>query len=333
MGSISPTAEGFRIIFRRPIIPLAEIAWRWSFAAAAWFLAATFLLEYADTLPVRALDRLLLASQQPVLIWRAIHRIFEGSAFRFTKGGVLLAVALVIAWIALASVGRTLTVRSLIEEFEGSDLPPGRGAMPSLLGLNFLRATVALAAVAAGIGSLVVASSLWASTHVSAADAARLWFALLLITAMAWSVLNWFLSTSTIFAVNGNEGALQAVASAVRFCVERPGDFAAPGAWFGLIHFGAFLFACGAGFTVLGAAGVIGARPLLFLEFLIVLAYSAVVDFLHTGRLAAYVAAIRGNEGTASPEPAVRPPGALPNESAAVDPGELILSDLPLPAS
>jgi hypothetical protein len=333
MASTSPTAEGFRVLFRRPIIPLAEIAWRWSFAAAAWFLAAMFLLEYADTLPVKALDRLLLASQQPVLIGHAIHRIFEGRAFRFTKAGVLLTVALVIGWIVLASLGRTLTVRSLIEEFEGSDLLPRRGTMTSLLGLNFLRAAVALAAVAAGIGSLVAASSMWASTHVSVADAARLWFALLLITEIAWSVLNWFLSTSAIFAVNGNEDPFQAIASAVRFCVQRPGAFAASGTWFGLIHFGAFLFACGAGFTVLGAVGVIGARPLLFLELLIVLAYSAVVDLLHIGRLAAYVAAVRGNEGTASPEPAVRPPGTLPNESAAVDPRELILSDGPLSAT
>src|SRR5205823_12198198 len=80
MASFSPTAEGFRILFRRPIIPLAEIAWRWSFAAAAWFLAAMFLLQYADTLPVKALDRLLLASQQPVLVGHGLHRIFEGSA-------------------------------------------------------------------------------------------------------------------------------------------------------------------------------------------------------------------------------------------------------------
>ncbi|PYV78053.1 MAG: hypothetical protein DMG97_00275 [Acidobacteria bacterium] len=333
MASLSPTAEGFRILLRRPIIPLAEIAWRWTFAAAAWFLAAMFLLEYADTLPVKALDRLLLASQQPLLVGHAIQRIFEGSAFRFTKAGILLALALVLGWIVLASLGRTLTLRSLIEEFDGPEATPSQAGMASLLGLNFFRAAVALAAAAAGIGSLLAASSLWASTQVSVGDAARLWFALLLITAMAWSVLNWFLSTSAIFAVNGSEGAFQAIASAVHFSVERPGAFAAPGTWFGLIHFGAFLFACGAGFTVLGAAGVIGARPLLFLELLIVLVYSAVVDFLYIGRLAAYVAALRGNEGTRSPEPAMRPPGALPNESSAVDPGELILSDVPLSAT
>src|SRR5690348_8916351 len=171
MASFSSTAEGFRLIFRRPSIPLAEIAWRWTFSAAVWFLGAMFLLEYADTLPVKALDRLLLASQQPVLIGHAIHRIFEGSAFRFTNAGILLIFALAVAWIILASLGRSVTLWSLIEEFRGSELAPHSGSMGSILGLNFFRAAAALAAVAAAIGSLAMTSALWASTHVSVGDA------------------------------------------------------------------------------------------------------------------------------------------------------------------
>src|SRR5690349_6220986 len=116
MARVSPTAEGFRLIFRRPIIPLAEIAWRWVFAATAWFLSVTLLLEYAASLRVSAVDRLLLATQQPVLILQAIHRVFEGSGFRFIRAGMLLAIALAIAWIVLASLGRSITVRSLIAE-------------------------------------------------------------------------------------------------------------------------------------------------------------------------------------------------------------------------
>src|SRR5262249_19288820 len=169
MRSFSPTAEGFRLIFRRPSIPLAEIAWRWSFAAAAWFLGVMFLFEYADSLPVTRLDRLLLATQQPVLVLRAIRRIFEGSAFRFTRAGVLMTLALVVAWIVLASVGRAVTMRSLTEELElGAAVPWSRKTVRSLVAINFLRAAVMLAAVTAGIGSLLLASSMWASTHATA---------------------------------------------------------------------------------------------------------------------------------------------------------------------
>src|SRR5436309_8911128 len=99
MRSPSPTAEGFRLIFRRPVIPLAEIAWRWSFAAAVWFLTLLFLLEYADSLSVNALDRILLGTEQPVLVLRAIQRIFHGSEGRFIACSVFLVAMLAIAWV------------------------------------------------------------------------------------------------------------------------------------------------------------------------------------------------------------------------------------------
>src|SRR5689334_2709137 len=126
MSSSSPAAEGFRLIFRRPAITLAEIAWRWTFAAAAWLLGTLLLVGYLDSLPVTTLDRLLLATQQPILIVKAIHRIFYGSAFRFTEAGVVLLVGLAIAWIALASLGRAATLSALLDEF-GIAHGSGRG--------------------------------------------------------------------------------------------------------------------------------------------------------------------------------------------------------------
>ena len=46
MPRVSPTLEGFRAAFRRPSLTFAEIAWRWSFGAAAVALFAFALLEY-----------------------------------------------------------------------------------------------------------------------------------------------------------------------------------------------------------------------------------------------------------------------------------------------
>ena len=80
---------------------------------------------------------------------------------------------------------------------------------------------------------------------------------------------------------------------------------------------------------MLGAAGLIGAQGVLFLEFLIVLTYSAVVAFLRIGRLAAYVTIAYGIDEVAQREI----PFLSELESGAVDASELILSDVPLPAS
>ena len=332
MRPISPIVAGIRLVFRRPSIPLAEIAWRWSFAAAAWFLSAMYLFEYADSLPVNTVDRLLLATQHPVLITRAIRRIFEGSAFRFTEAGVLLAIALILAWIVLASVGRAATVKALMDEFgiepSGSS---GRGTISSLITLNFLRIAVTLAAIVAGLGSVALTSSLWASTHLSIADAIRFCSVLIFLAWTAWAMLNWCLSTAAVFVVVKRQRPLTAMVSTVRLCQSQSGGVLSSGTWFELAHIGAFVSASGAGFTVLGAIGALRLGPVLFLEFWIAVLYCAAADFIYTARLAAHVAMIGGEYMVNS-----RQTGVDPSDSpapAAIDQSELILSDMPLPAS
>lgn len=328
MASSSPTAEGFRLIFRRPSIPLAELAWRWSFAGAACFLVAAFLLEYGESLGVTTLDRLLLGTQQPILVWQAIRHIFQGSAVRFTEGGIVLAVALTIAWIVLASLGRLVVLRAMRQEYEMSGDDGWRLPLQSLMGLNFLRAAAAFAGGVGKIGAVLLASSLWASTHMKAGDAARVSMALLVVVITCWATLNWLLSTAAVFVVAEQDDAVAAIGSTVRLCWEQMGRVVVVGVLFGLIHFGGFLTAWGAGFTVLGLGGALGSGPTLFLAFLIFVAYFGVAGFLYTARLAAYLAIIRNDQV----QDATRAEPRGPVRQSAVDPSELILSDVPLAA-
>jgi hypothetical protein len=329
MSSFSPTSEGFWLIFRRPAIPLAEIAWRWTFATATWLFGIFFLLAYMGSLPVTALDRLLLGTQQPILISRAIQRIFHGSAFRFTEASIVVLIALAIAWIILASLGRAAVLSALLEEF-GVASGSGRGMLRPILALNFLRAAVFLAAKVAGIGAVLLASSFWATTHVSISDATRLWFVGLFLVWIVWVVLNWLLSTAAVFVATEQRGALSAIASCGHFCLEHTGRVLAAGVWFGLPHLGAFIAALMAGFTVLSTVGAWRIGPALVLEFLVIAGYCASADLLYTGRLAAYVAIVRGEE--TEPSTALLPASPESGPSS-VDRDELILSDVPLLAT
>src|SRR5579864_3320859 len=308
MTSFSPTAEGFRLALRRPAIAFAEIAWRWSFVAAVWVLGAMFLFEYMDSLPVTTANRLLLATRQPILISRAIHRIFHGSAFRFTEAGVLLAIGLTVAWIALASFGRAATVDALMEEFEISAAPGRRATLPSLLALNFLRAAVTVAALAGVVGAMLIGSSFWASTHISAADASRLFVLVSFFVWLAWVVLNWLLSVSAIFVVIDRSQTLGAIAATVRLCQQNPAPLLSTGALLGLAHIGAFIAASGVGFMLLGALGSVPAGLVWFAQAVLIFAYCAVADFLYTARLAAYVFIIRAEELAALSDSARVPP-------------------------
>lgn len=334
MRSPSPTAEGFRLIFRRPAIPLAEIAWRWSFAAAFWFLSASFVVEYADSLRANKVDRLLFGTRQPELVLRALHRMLHGSALRFTAGGIVLALGLLVIWIILSSLGRLATLKAMME---GLEIAPStgtrRGNFSSLMALNFLRAASALAAIVAAVGAIFIASGAWASTHMSASGAARMWLLLLLLVWTAWAMLNWILSTSSLFVAVDRVSAFTAISSTLGWYRDRLASVLAAGTWFGLIHGGAFLTACSAFFTVLSMAQLLGAGATLFLEFVIIAAYCAVADLLYIGRLTAYLAIVRRGDSLDLQEPEAQPPVFPSPERSAIDQSELILGDVPLAAT
>jgi hypothetical protein len=318
---------GFRLIFRRPAIPLAEIAWRWSFAAAAWFLTVMFAIEYLDSLPVNAVSRFLLGSGQPILIAGALRRIFEGSALRFTEAGVLLALAVALAWIVIASLGRAATVSSIAQEL-GIEISSAGSKFSSLALLNCLRLTVTLASVFGIAGSALIASSVWASSHISVADAGRILGLFWFLVCMLWVVMNWILSTAAIFAVLDSKGALAAVISLMSLMISKTGAVISAGALFGAAHFAAFIAASAAVVVAFELGAAIPRPTAAALVIFIVCAYCAVAAFLYIGRGAAYVSIIHADE---LPTPAEVPDSPSLARSC-VDKAELILSDAPAPA-
>ena len=322
----SPAIAGFRLIFRRPSIALAEIIWRWTFAAAAWFLATMFAVEYLDSLPVNAVSRYLLGSGQPILIARALKRIFDGSALRFAEAGVLLAIAIAFAWIVIASLGRAATVHSIAQEL-GIEISSAGSKFSSLAWINFLRVAVTLASALGIAGSALISSSVWASSHISAADAGRILGLFWFLICVLWVVMNWLLSTAAIFGVLDGKGALAAVVSLVSLMISNTGAVISAGALFGASHFAEFIAASAAVAVAFGLATQIPRPTAAALIVFIVCAYCAVADFLYIGRVAAYVSIIRADEldilAQRSPSPA---------DDGSVDKAELILSDAPAPA-
>jgi hypothetical protein len=202
--------------------------------------------------------------------------------------------------------------------------------LSSLLFLNFLRSAVTLAAISGAVGAAFLTSSFWASTHISIASASRLFFLILTATWSAWSILNWFLSLSTICAITENAPALSSIAESVALLQRRPGPMIVTGIIFAFIHLGAFLTATSAAFIPLSTLGAVSPALAWLSQVVILASYSAIADFLYTARMAAYVFIIRAPE----PEPVVPESIApTPPSSARIDPNELILSDIPVPAT
>jgi hypothetical protein len=342
MKQRSPTLEGFRIMFTRPSLGLAEIAWRWTFGLAAISLLTFSVLQYLDTLPVGRGDMFLLQTGHPLLVSHAIAHILQGSAFRATKAAFLLLLLLSLAWVVIASWSRMMTVTALVDYFredraekaESADVRDSKLRPRSPIGLNLLRVAIAAAATLGVFGAFLLARAASPPTNPSPGSTALIFLTLVMGIFLAWSFLNWILSLAAIFAVAEGSLTFNAISKAVDLWRVRSVSVLAASTWFGLAHFLVFVIASSIIAVPLGFAGILPPAIVLGGVLLVILLYFAAADFLYAGRMAAYVAMIQlPLEPITSPEP---PPlllnpdhPATPAPIARMDRDELILSDIP----
>jgi len=340
MSSWSPSAEGFRAVLRHPALPLAEIAWRWSFGAAACTLLGFGLLEYLNSLPLSDTDLLLLRTRHSFLASPALAHMAQGSGLRAVLAGIVACAALLVLWILFASVGRAVVLAELwacLRErlrslgpagqagADGEKLaqPAKRGQLRSLVGLNFLRAGVTLAACAGCLAAMVLAG-----VTLQPAVIAVTLLVMCLLVWLAWSWLNWFLSLASVFVVRSGADTFGSLSEAVGLVRERPGSVLAVGAWFGLSHLGLFLLALASAMLVVALLSAMPSAIVAGVAVLLVLVYFACVDVLYVGRLAGYLAILEAPGRPPNPLYG-RPPEPGPS-SGMVDQDELILSHIDL---
>lgn len=333
----SPTLEGFRAIIRRPSFGFAEISWRWSFGAAVTLLILFSFFEYLTTLPVSRLDLLLLKTRQPALVGQAFAHIFQGSSIRLVHTMAILVFGLIAMWIAIAALGRAATVTALSGYFqsESDSKQPKKWRLRPLLGLNFFRVTAVLAAALGCVTAFLVGRAALPSDYPAPGAAFLVAVTVLLLVWLAWSVVNWFLSLASVFAVVAGRDTFGAISAAVDLCRHRTASIFAAGTWFGLAHIAAFFIATSVVAFPLAFARVLPPAAVLGGVLVVALLYFAVADFLYIGRLAAYVAMIEfppalATAGIPGIPAASQGPAIIRNAHGAVDQTELILSDIPL---
>jgi hypothetical protein len=325
----SPTLEGFQIMFRLPLLGLAEVAWRWSFGLAVGAALVFMLREYLATLPVTAGEMLLLRTRQPALMAQALARIFQGSGPRVAAALVVLLLSLTLAWIVLASLGRVAALKTLIEYFRSSGRVPWARdpeALPlssarslcSLMLLNSLRAAALLAAAVGVVGAMLVARMASTPDDPSPGIVLLIFWMLMMLIGLAWGMLNWYVSLAALFVVRDGASAWGALAQAMDLCRTRMGGLIAAATWFGVAHAILFVVASSAVGIPLGFAEFLPGGVILGGVLLVTLLYFAAVDFLYVGRLASYVFLLEQSESEPEPAPIVFPPSE-----------DDILSDIP----
>lgn len=340
MKARSPTREGFKAILRQPSFGLAEIAWRWSLGFAGVSLLSLAFVEYLDTLPVTAEDMLLLRTRQPALMGRGFEHILRGSALRLLDAGIVLGLTFAVAWVVVASLGRAITVKAVLKYFaeqSSKDETDRPWRLRSLAGLNSFRAAATLAMAVGFAGAILLGGAVSPDNDPSPGSAILVFLTVFTLVNLAWLVVNWFLSLASVFVVVKGEDTFGAIAAAADLCGARAGSIAAVSFWFGLAHFGTFCLMSAVVVFPIAFATVLPGSVVLGGVLLVTLFYFGVADFLYVGRLAAFVYIAEEPDVLSiaeaiPPKPKDRPalrPGTPPESR--VDPGELILSDIPLP--
>jgi hypothetical protein len=339
MATRSPTLDGFRLVFRTPSVLLAEIAWRWTFGAAALGLISFTIAQFLDTLPVSNGDLLFLRSGQPFLVSQALAHIFRGSTPRLVAATLVLTIALAVLWNLAASLGRKATLDSLLAQFA-----PERGirtGIGSFVGLNFLRTALALAALLGYLGALIIGGFAGSEAHPRPGLSLLIFLMLAAMVAVLWAAVNWYLSLAAVFVARGSEDTFSSLGAAIDLCRQRTGPVSAVSFWYSLLHLAAFVAATTVVFFPIAFLGLLPPGIVLIAIILITLIYFGVADWLYISRLAAYVAVVEAPEpvvavpvialpaASAPMAPLEVPSYSLDNEPASVDQDELILSDIP----
>lgn len=290
MATSSASRAGFRAVWRQPALVLAEIAWRWSWGLASLAVLAVCARTFLLSITVTDAELVELRSQAPVLVADAINRMLEGSGAILARMAAVAVPAMALLWIVTASLGSAAVLRALLPQ-------AGKPKMQTLLGVHFLRAAAALAAILGYMGAAIVASRVTAPAEdVTPQEAAThlvafvlVFLGIVAVVALAWGTVNWYLSLSPVLVVRDGRDTFGALGDAWALVRRHRREFWGVGFLSAMLR----LF-------FMGVLTVVSIPPLYLIGevpgwvvwaiiALFTLIYFAVADYLYVARLAAYI--------------------------------------------
>jgi hypothetical protein len=279
--------NGFGAVFREPGLFAAELAWRWTFWAAAWLLLAYALLMFLQSLPVSDRDYFGLIGPIPGTAKTALANIFQGSGPKLLRLAIALYAGLSVLWWFAASAGRSATLRVL--------LPEGRGGPASISRLHAVRVFLTFIAVLAYVGTYAVAS-IFSVQPDHTRDQERFLIIVLplfFVVGVAWSALNWYLSLAPIIAMQYGTNTLGSMRESAAMLRKSSTQLAWVSFCFGVARYLMGIFAFLALLVLLSFAVQLPLPGAILVLLVWAAAFSFASTFFATARLAAMVRVVR----------------------------------------
>ncbi len=303
--SRSPFQEGFSALREEPLLLVAELAWRWCFALAAWLIALFAAAMFLDSLPVSSLDRFLIGTLNPVLERSALNHVFHGALLRYLWIKFIVLAGLTILWAFAAAVGRAASLRNLVALSGGEDRDEDAGwQFRPMLQLHLLRALWTWTALGCLAASFLLGITM--QNQQRPFRAAFFYVFGVALSLVFGVMLNWIFGLAPLFCIRNQANARDALSLTLDFCTRQGGR----------------LFGLDAGIP--GLANRLGRRDVLprarthrfgkhvaigwvlLMMGVLFLIYLAGADALYLARLGAY-AALADIDAHPDPEPLPQP--------------------------
>lgn len=279
----SPIRDGWRAITRTPSLILCEIAWRWTFGIALWAVLAYIALSSLGQVRISDTEIKLMRALDPRISSYVLLRVMNAIVPVVVQVFVYTLPALVVLWIAAATVGRAATLKALLGE------RCGKVRWSALAGVNLLRVVVLFAAVLAFVGSSILIGRMFRGEPQLLGAAILMSMGVDLLILSAWSLLNWFLSLAPIFVMRDGAGTFGALAASLDLFRERSGPYMGAAVGLGLVRL--VLITVVSVLSVI-PLGMIGNSPMfavIVAGITLALIYYALTDAIQIWRIAAYV--------------------------------------------
>ena len=282
MNPPNPVTQGFRIAWRKPSLWLWEILWRWFFG-----LAALGLLFYA----YRVLSASISVTDADALAWRNRDVMTLATSLApiiADNGKVLLSLALrilptiTVLWVVLSSIGRYATLNSLVESRD-------QVSFRSLFWLQTLRVLSMWLGTFALIATIGIEGQI--ATRGDTTDFALYYIMVLpslLVIAIVWSIVNWYLALAPVSLCVEAHSAWRALRMARVLGRSHRPEFLSASFLSMLLRVAGIMIA----FVIcVATSGWMGPAPRAYttLVVTVTLAYFAFADFLFAARQASFV--------------------------------------------
>jgi len=288
----NPLASGFRAVLRDPKLLLIEVAWRWLFGLTAGAVLLFGRQMAVGTIHLSRSDSYALASHDAFRMAQAVGNVLSAIGPQSAKLAAVVLPAISLLWIFLGALGRTLTMRRLVNLFGLFTEGPGGVAirqisLRAMLVLHFWRILLVWPALAA-----IVAGALYASKIANRGPQPDyvMYYAVavpvMVAAAIFWIIVNWYLSTAAAWVGRQGAGAVMATRMTIGFVSARKGDMGGLNAMYILIRLGMLLVVF---VLCVLPAGLVSSAGHTLWVISILLLYFVFADFVCLARLASYL--------------------------------------------